>query len=240
MIAARNFWLWFGGTWFAVGALFVVVGAALGVNHTNVEKRLIAGGRAAEGVVLTKEIALAIRGSPTYHVTFRFDTVDRRTLRGAAELEPDAWRALAERGPIDVTYLPERPGTYRVSGQTDSDVVLTLVLCLVGVAFAAVGGFLLLPMLRARSRETALERHGTIAGATVLEVAPANVRIDGVPQWKLTYRFRDAQGRTHEGTCSMSPHEAHAWKRGRIGRVRYDARNPRAHVWVGQGGDRQP
>jgi uncharacterized protein DUF3592 len=232
MITARNFWFWFGGIWFAVGALFLTVGMVVGTNHTGVEKRFVAGGRDTEGVVLSKEISSANGSARSYHVTFRFDTADGETVRGSVELEPEAWAALAERGPIGVTYLPERPGSYRVPGQADSDVVLTLVFGLTGAALASVGGFLLLAAFRRRTRATALERHGTLTAATVLDVAPGHLRINGVPQWKLRYRFRDAQGFAHEGSCSLSPHEAHGWKPGQIGRVRYEPRNPREHVWV--------
>jgi hypothetical protein len=235
MITARNFWFWFGGIWFAVGALFLTIGVAVGMNHGSVEKRLAAAGRDTAGVVLTREIASPSNGSRSYHVTFRFDTASGETIRGSAELEPAAWDALAERGPIAVTYLPERPGTYRVPGQTDSDVVLTLVMGSMGAALTAVGGFLLLSAFRRRNRDTALERHGTLTPATVLGVAPGNLRINGVPQWRLEYRFRDGQGRTHDGSCSLSPHDAHEWKQGQVGRVRYDSRNPRDHVWVGRG-----
>lgn len=235
MITAKNFWFWFGGIWFAVGSVFLAVGIIVGIDRSNVETRFAAGGRDAEGIVLSKEISSSNDNSPGYRVAFRFDTFDDRTIRGSAELTAEAWDALAERGPILVTYLPDRPATFRVPGQKDDGAMLTLAFGLMGAGFAGVGGFLLLSAFRKRNREIALELHGTLVSATVLDVAPGNLRINGIPQWKLKYRFSDSRGGRHDGSCSLSPDEAQAWKPGQAGRVRYDSRNPRSHAWVGRG-----
>jgi hypothetical protein len=239
MITAKNFWFWFGGIWFAVGVVFLAVAMAIGVNGARLDARFAAQGRTVEGVVLGKEIvssssSSSSSSSPSYRVTFRFTGERGETLRGTADVEAEAWDALIERGPIAVTYLPERPQAYRVAGQRQTERVLSLVFGGVGAALAIVGGFVLFTALRNRRRERGLEREGVLTAAVVTALAPGNIRVNGVPQWKLRYRFSDSQGRTHEGSRTLSAEEAQHWQPGTTGRVRYDARNPRSHVWIGK------
>ena len=233
MITAKNFWFWFGGIWLAIGVLFLIVGVAVGVNHAKLAARFTAAGRTVQGEVLGKEISSSSGGSATYHATFRYTGERGENVRGSADLTPEAWDALVEGGPVEVTYLPDRPQTYRVRGERDTDTVLSLVFGGVGAVLAIVGGFLLFTALRKLRRDAELTRSGVLAAATVVEVGPGNLRINGVPQWKLRYRFRDSLGHSHDGLCTLSASEAQSWKAGAAGRVRYDSRNPRSHVWIG-------
>ena len=240
MITAKNFWFWFGGIWFAIGVLFVGVSVAVYVYGAQLDARFAAQGRTTEGVVLGKEIAYSssssssTSSSPSYRVMFRFTDERGDTLRGSATLEPEAWDALVEGGPIEVSYLPDAPRTYRVPGRSDTAAVLSLVFGGIGAALAIVGGFVLFSARRNRRRERELERSGIDAMATVVSVAPGLLRINGIPQWKLSYRFRDAQGRSHDGSRTLSAQDAQAWQEGATCRVRYDSRNPRSHVWIGK------
>jgi len=235
VITAKNFWSWFGGIWAAVGVLFLSVGTAAGIYLARIDGQLATSGRDTEGIVLTKEISGTGSGeSPSYRVTFSFADDEGRSQRGAAKLDPAAWEALTERGPIRLTYLPTAPQTYRVRDQHDSGAIVSWVFALVGAVLAAVGGFIVFAAARKRKREAALARHGALVAATVLDVAAGNVRINGVWQWKLRYRFNDAHGRAHEGSYALSPQEAQGWQPGQTGRVRYDAHNPRSHLWMGR------
>jgi len=235
MQAAKNFWLLFGGIWLAVGVIFLGVGIAVGVTRSNLAERLATAGRSTEGVVLGKEISTSSSNSAaSYRVTFRFKDESGNTVRGSAEVGADAWDALAENGPIELVFLPDRPQTYRVRGQTDSDLVITWVFGSVGALLTLVGGALVYFALLDRARVGELERSGVLTSATVVDVVPSSMRINGVVQWKVRYRFRDAHGHTHEGRVTLPPHEAEAWKPGASGRVRYDGLKPRSNVWVGQ------
>lgn len=235
MITAKNFWFWFGGIWAGVGALFLTIGIGVGINRARIDEQLAASGRETEGIVLTKEISGSSNGDArTFRVTFRFADEAGQSWLGAAEVDPVAWDALAERGPIRLTYLPHAPQTYRVQDQRDPAAVISWVFALVGGALAAVGSFILITARRKSKREAVLLKHGMLATATVLHVAPGNVRINGVPQWTLRFRFHDSRGRAHEGSCGLSPDEAQEWQPGRTGKVRYDAQNPRSHVWTGR------
>ena len=234
MITAKNFWFWFGGLWASVGTLFLTVGIAVGIYNARIDEQLAASGRETEGTVLTKEISGSSDGDArTLRVTFRFVDEAGRSVLGAAELDPVAWDALVEQGPIRLTYLPNAPQTYRVQDHSDSAAVIPWVFALVGGVLAAVGSFVVVSARRKSKREAVLLEHGMLATATVLDVAPGNVRINGVPQWKLRYRFQDSRGRAHEGSHALSPDEAQDWQPGRTGNVRYDAQNPRSHLWTG-------
>jgi hypothetical protein len=235
LASAKGFWLLFGGIWLAVGLIFLGVGVAVGVTRANLDERFAASGRAADGVVLGKEIATSSSNSAaSYRVTFRFTDENGNTFRGSAEVEPDAWDAFAENQSIELRYLPDRPQTYRVRGQIDSDGVITWVFGGVGALLTLVGGALVYTALRNRARVRELERSGVLTTGTVVDVTPGNLRINGVVQWKLRYRFRDAHGHTRDGSITLPPHEAEAWSAGATGRVRYDGVNPRSNVWIGQ------
>jgi len=229
MITAKNFWLWFGGIWLSVGVVFLAVGGAVALRRASLDERFASESRAATGTVLTKEIISSSDSATTYRVEFRFESDQGATVRGSADLESAAWDELLEQGPIAVAYLAQSPETFRVPGQRDSTLVLLWVFPLVGAALAGVGGFLLLRALRLRR----LESTGTVATAVVTDVAPGSLRINGVPQWRLRYRFRDASGEQHEGSCHLPAEQAERWRAGAEGRVRYDAQRPRSNVWIG-------
>jgi len=230
VITSSNFWLWFGGLWLAVGLCFLGVGGGVGFYRSGLNEQLDKEGVRVQGLVLAKEISAPRDRSATYNVTFRFEDANGRPIRGSAKLDLDAWDALAERGPIEIVFLADRPQTYRVFGQSDSDRVLAIVFSLVGAALAIVGGVIVGNALRVRR----IARTGAIALASVVDVRPGRLHINGIPQWEIRYRFRDASGRTHEGKTSMSPVDADSLKPGALRRVRYDARNPRANVWTGE------
>jgi hypothetical protein len=233
VITNENFWIWFGGIWLAVGLAFLGIGGGIGWNTRMLDARLDAEGVPAEGVVLGKEIVSSNDGPERYQVTFRFSDARDETVRGSAHLDAATWDALVERGPIEVVYLPTSPLTYRVPGQSGANAVLVFVFPLVGAVLAAVGGFIVVNALRKRSVGRELMRSGAIAAGTVFDVGPGNLRINGIPQWELRYRFQDAQGRAHEGKCAVSQEAARSWQPGSVGRIRYDARNPRSQVWTG-------
>ena len=230
MITNSTFWFWFGGLWLAVGLCFLGVGGGVGYYRSGLAARLDGQGVRVQGLVLAKEISAPRDGSASYNVTFRFDDASGRTIRGSAKLNAEAWDALDERGPIEVVYLADRPQTYRVAGQSDSERVIALVFSLLGAVLAVVGGVVVGNALRVRR----VARTGAVALASVVDVRPGRLHINGIPQWEVRYRFRDACGRTHEGKGSLSPSAAESLKPGAVRRVRYDARNPRANVWTGE------
>jgi hypothetical protein len=143
------------------------------------------------------------------------------------------WDALEEQGPIPVTYLPDQPQSYRVVGQS-KEILLPLIFSVAGGVIGSIGGFIVYNAVGTRRREKELSHSGIVTEATVTDIGPSYLRINGIPQMKLRYRFQDAQGKTREGSCTMSPEEAENWQPDQTGRVRYDARKPGVNIWQGR------
>lgn len=237
MISPKNFWLWFGGIWFAVGTPFLIIGLYLGWQHIHVTKRLDTEGKTVEGMVLTKARKTSSSGSnrrnstPTYEVTFRFLTPGT-VVTGKADVSRDTWDSLVEREAIQVTYLPDAPRHYRVDGQT-SGWWLPAIFTILGGIFGGLGGFILLRAHALLQIKRRLQREGVSTTATVSEVRTTNVRINGVPQLAVHYEYRDERGRTHAGKETRPPEEAARWKEGDRIQIRYDRRNPSHSMWAG-------
>jgi hypothetical protein len=155
-------------------------------------------------------------------------------VQGTADVTAEDWDMLEERGPVQVTYLPDEPQSYRIHGQSD-DTVLPIVFGVVGGVIGSLGGFVVFNAVGTRRRERNLARTGMTADATITDVGPSYLRINGVNQVTLHYEFQDAQGKTRKGSSTMSPEEAGEWPPGRTGRVRYDPRKPSVNVWIGAG-----
>ncbi|GIW55634.1 MAG: hypothetical protein KatS3mg082_2038 [Nitrospiraceae bacterium] len=225
--------------WLSVGGLFLLIGVSIWIDRASVSNRLEKEGRTVEGIVLAKEIrrSSAKRGSsssPSYYVAFRFVPLQGELVRGETQVSKDVWDTLEERGPIRVTYLPDQPDTYRVADRSGEDIVLPLVFSALGGILTVLGGFVVFNALGKRARDNELRRSGVLVEATVTDIVPAFIRINGVTQFKLRYRFQDAQGKTREGSCTMSPEEAGKWLPGHTGKVRYDMRKPRVSIWTGR------
>jgi hypothetical protein len=237
MITAKNFWLWFGGIWLACGLPFFVVGLYTGNQQLTADRRLAAEGRTVDGIVLTKAITYSSSSSSnrsssaTYRVTFRFRTTDG-LLVDEAEVSQDTWDRLIEREPIHVTYVPDAPQFHRIEGQVGGW-IMPIAMTVIGGIFAGLGGIIL---LRARSRLHAnarLQREGVVAEATVTEVRPGRMRINGVQQWLVRYQYQDDRGSVRMGSEHLSPEKAERWKAGDKATVRYDRRQPNQSLWVG-------
>lgn len=184
-ITPKNFGLWFGRVWFAVGAHFLVIGLYVGVQHITINKRLDAEGNTVKGLVLTKTIASSSSGSsrsstPTYKVTFRFVTPNG-IVPSEAQVTVDVWDSLVEREPIQVTYVPDVPQYYRVEGQV-SGWMLPIIFTILGGIFTSLGGFILL-LARSRLQTTRrLQREGITTTATVSDIRAAKMRVNGAQQ----------------------------------------------------------
>jgi len=237
-ITPKNFWLWFGGIWLSVGALFLLIGLYLGAHHIYVKQRLDAEGRTVEGMVLTKAIAhsSSTTGSrrsstPTYKVTFRF-TTPGGLVTGEAEVTSDVWDALVEREPIQVMYVPGAPQYHRVEGQAGGW-LLPIISSILGGIVTTLGGVIL---IRARSlhyNRERLQRDGITTTATVSDVRASYMRVNGVNQCVVLYHYQDDRGRSHQGKEYFSPEEAGRWKQGDQVTIRYDRRRPNKSIWIG-------
>ena len=132
-----------------------------------------------------------------------------------------------------VTYVPDAPQYHRVEGQT-SGWLLPAVFTPIGGIFAGLGGFI---FMRARARlqaDARLQQEGMVAEATVIEVRFAKIRINGVQQYLVRYRYQDDRGQVQRGSEHLSPEDAAQWKEGDKVAIRYDRRRPDRSLWIGK------
>lgn len=232
-LAKRSFAFWFGGIWFFCGAPFLIIGIYVGVDTIRERGRFQKEAQVAEGMVLTKRITRS-KDSTNYWVGYRFSAPDGTVVQAEAKVSGDLWDRLVEREPVQVTYLPSDTRRHRIQGD-GPDWVLPGVFVILGVVLVPLGGWIFFRGLSGVLRELRLQSAGTMAEATVEEVGPADVSFDGVPQWRIRYRYRDHRGRAHRGESGrLVPEEAQEWKAGDTGVTRFDTQAPRKSVWVGR------
>lgn len=201
-----------------------------------------AGARIAERGVF--EAAAAINGkaiapvgnahdaSTRYLARYRFTAKDGTRFEGSEEVSLEPCESVAEGKPVAICYLPShsadgpaRPGRPwwmwpLLSGIAGGVAVL-------GAALAGPGVL----RLQAISR---VQRSGTDARATVIDVAPIYTRLDRGRHWRIRYEFTDGLGRTQAGNSElMSPREAAQWSIGDGVAVRFDPHAPRNNCWLG-------
>lgn len=237
-LAKRSFPFWFGGIWLLCGVPFLVIGLYVGLTTLRDNGRLEREGQVAPGMVLTKRISRSNdsqgRQTTSYWVGYRFSTPDGTIVKRETQVSGRLWDRLVEREPVAVTYLPGRSQTSRIENE-GADWLLPGIFTLLGVVFAGAGGLIFGKGMRGIRRELRLRDEGAMVEATVVDVGPANVSFNGVPQWRIVFRYVDHRGRTHDGESSiMAPEEAQAWKPGDRATARFDTRAPGTSVWVGK------
>jgi Protein of unknown function (DUF3592) len=234
-LAKRSFSFWFGGIWLLCGMPFLVLGIYLGIDTVRQQERFRTEAQVADGMVLTKRISRNRNNTSTgFWVGYRFRTTDGTPVRNEVRVSEGLWDRLLEREPVRVTYLPSRPQSNRIEGE-EASWMLPMIFALLGFVFAGGGGAIFYYGVSGILRELRLRDEGAPAHATVVQVGPGNVSLNGVPQWRIVYRYKDVRGRTHHGESNvMPPEEAQTWKTGDRGTVRFDARAPAKSVWIGK------
>ncbi len=226
----RSFGVVFGGIWLLVGLGF----AATSTYFLAVERRFAREALVAEGIVLVKEVHRSRdwRSSKTsYAVSYRFKDADGHDVEGLDQVDRDGWNRYVERGPIRVAFLPDRPRTNRVAGE--SNLGLLLMFFALGVVLSAVGGTIAFRTMRSAAIRDRLLQTGASAQGTIREVAPTNFFINGRQQWRLVYEYRDLAGQSRRGKERLDPEQARLVNVGDSGTVRFDVRRPDRAVWVG-------
>lgn len=149
MPSPTKFWLWFGGIWVGVGAPFLFIGLLVGARAIQTDRRFPAEAHTAQGLVLTKSLDKD-NGS---WVAYRFSTSEGRTVKGNARVTTEVWDRLAERGPIEVSYLPDLPEASRIPGQLfTEEVALPAIFTALGGILTALGSFVLIRWRGRRGR----------------------------------------------------------------------------------------
>jgi hypothetical protein len=163
-------------------------------------------------------------------VRYRFRAPDGGTLDGESDVDYERWRGLAERGPVDIAFLPSKPSTNRVQGT--SRLMMSVMFTLMGGFFAIAGAVILAYGIRGGRRATRLRETGLTAEATVTAVQPTRMTINGRRQGRVSFEFRDYQGRVQTGRSGYLPlDDAMRWKAGDRAAIRYDRDRPGESLW---------
>lgn len=232
-LAKKSFPFCFGGIWLFCGLPFLIIGLYAGIDAFRLQERFEKDAVIAEGMVLTKAIS-SNKDSKSYRVGYRFSTADGTVVKNELPVDASSWERLAERGPVRVSYVPDRPELNRIEG-AESSWLFALIFTGLGLFFVPIGGLIFLKGLRTVVRELSLQSAGTAVVATIINVGPADVSFNGVPQWKIRYRYHDYRGKDHIGESSLlSPEEAQRWKVGDTGQARFDRQAPQKSAWIGK------
>jgi hypothetical protein len=215
------------------GAPFLIIGMYVGIDTLHQQERFRNEAKVSQGMVLTKRISRD-KDSTSYWVGYRFSAPDGTVVKTEAKISGELWDRLVEREPVRVTYLPDRPLSNRIEGE-GPDWMLPLIFTVLGLVFVPLGGWIFFKGLTQTVRELRLQSDGAMTEAVVVEVGPTEVSFNGVPQWRIHYRYRDHRGRSRTGTSGlMTPEEAQAWKAGDKGTARFDMHAPKKSVWAGR------
>lgn len=225
--------LWFGTVLGALGMVFAIIG----VRDAYTEWQYHAQGLTAAATVTDKSIERAKRGENSrtrYLVSYRFTSSEGQDMESSAELPVEDWERLEAGQMFPVSYLPDALGSSRVQGRGEDAWIAVYVFLAIGTVFTLLGVGLAYSDLRVILRTIRISRHGLPTEGTMVAVRPTGTSINRVPQWRLSYRYRDHLGRTQEGASHLlSPDEASAWKTGARGTVRFDRERPEISVWMG-------
>ena len=231
-VLRRSFFLWFGLIFSFLGLMATYGGVQEWRTQRHFEQEAVS----AQATVVNKSIEKATReGSPRtkYLVLYRFTASDGHAIEQHSEVPVHEWERLDEGSPFPVKYLPSDPRTT----QTDADRQWWVPLIFVagGLLFTSIGLMVAWPELRRVRLVLRLSRSGHPAEGTVRKVWPTSTSINRVPQWRLSYEFRDHVGRTQQGESHLlSPLEASEWREGDRGAVRFDRERPQDSVWIGR------
>jgi len=225
--------LWLGTVLGVLGVVFAIIG----MRDAYTEWQYHAQGLTVAATVTDKSIERAKRGENSrtrYLVSYRFTSSDGQDRESSAEIPVEEWERLEAGQTFPVSYLPGAPGSSRLQGSGEDARIAVYVFLAIGTVFTLLGSGLAYSDLRVILRTIRVSRHGLTTEGTMVTVRPTGTSINRVPQWRLSYRYRDHLGRAQEGASHLlSPEEASAWKAGDRGTVRFDRERPEISVWMG-------
>lgn len=114
-LAKRSFAFWFGGIWLFCGSPLLIIGIYVGVNAFLVQKRFEKEAVVTEAMVLEKSLR-SNRGGKSCWVGYRFHRADGTVVKNQVQVNAASWDRSVKRGPVSVTYLPDRPTINRIAG----------------------------------------------------------------------------------------------------------------------------
>ena len=229
-LARRSFWLLFGGLWLFVGVAMLIFALGFAVKEGDYTRN----GVTTTGIVLTKHIVPADSDSSTeYRVSYRFSTGDGRVVEGSDTIDSGAWEKLVERGPIEIRYVADNPGSNRLA--SGSNVAGAAIFALLGAVFGGIGAVLFIRAIQGVRKARRLLQVGIPAQGKVTGIEETNIQFNRRQQFKVRYSYVDREGRKHEGDSGyMDWTEATDWVVGDPVDIRYDPADPDQSSWIGR------
>jgi hypothetical protein len=215
---------------FPLAGLSLILGFVLLVSDFE-PVRLYSFGDRATGKVLAKsgEVAPGYgRGKLT--VRYSFETLGGLVFEGHESIRRQEAELLHEGGPVPVLYLPGKPmvnGIPRPYGWLSP-----LLGLLAGVPLFCWGTRTVYLLTRRHLAVVRLKHEGVMAQATVQAVEVVD---SSLPLSRIHFGYRDHLGNYHEATSrGLDRREVESWRLGDVGTVRFNARRPTEHYWVGR------
>lgn len=221
------------GFWWKASALLALLGVASFV----IGRRRDAAAAAPPGVI-----------GPGRPESVRLDTPVRFANEGIGErpsvaaVIPSLWH-FALRSPFMVSAILTVVGAVfclfslplLMSGGAEARSAFEWLFAVVGVAMLGVGGYLARRDWKKLQADWRLLQNGAVGEAAVTAIEQTSFSINKVKQWRISYRYTDAAGRSHQGrSYYLRPEDASGWQAGDKGQIRFDSRDPGRSVWVGR------
>jgi len=172
-MSTRKYWTIFGGSFFALGLIFLFAGLYATYRAHGDAARLAHEGQVAEGIVIERKIETYQangRSREDYHLVYRFTTADGQTLTDEAGVDRATWDRLVERSPVRISYVPGAPDINALVGH-EPEWVFALIVPAIGFVLTTLGGFVL---MRLRGQES-----GRLASDVAAESARMGRRSPG-------------------------------------------------------------
>jgi hypothetical protein len=167
--------------------------------------------------------------STSYYLRYVFVTAGGSARTAEGRVSYATYTTIHNNDVIRVVYLPSEPDIQRPTSYDDRIWIVGL------AAMFAVGLLVTAPMVwrayRDRRMSAALIDRAVRTRATVEKVSPQRL---GVGLSRITYRYEDAEGRSHTGISpSLYAEEASAYAAGSSATIAYDPNDPGNSMWLG-------
>lgn len=199
----------FGGPFGLIGWLFLAMGLGFLLGFSVIAHPLVALKLASaetarvEGTVLGwSDTSVSVNEQPVVatHFEYRVDGVVYEGASFAVDRAPDPGTRVA------VIYVVGDPKASKIDGMMAGQAPLWVIALL--LIFPAVGLLLVLLNLRRGGRELKALRHGRAARAVATGHRPTGTTVNEVPEYAVTFEYRDHLGQTHRvEQKTLSPEE---------------------------------
>lgn len=228
--------LWLPVLWMGLPLWLLLGGVLDAIEKQRVEQQ----GQVVQGMVLTKYHqrfgkysikGLLISSFYEERISYRF-TVQGQVLSGDSPVRGDTWRALDERGPVRVRYVPRHPTLSRVEGEPESFLVSGISIGLGAVLL--VGWFWLfgsglrdmLDKWRLSSGRVVVDGEMVKSLGTVTAVTETGM--ENETRWVIHYSYQDHLGQRREGHVELRREalDAIGWREGMRATVVFERDTP--------------